>query len=250
MGNHFKPWLSDFCLWLCVSLHLLLGLTGCKKQPITDHPKSFSSVSDSAADREAPRVYPPTITMKTSHVLSLVDQKKYQVAEAGEEYIITAPVVKYYQPTQFLVKSSSEPIQLGAEMLPYMQLDDLRDFMDKYQIARGADTPEEVYLYNWVDKAQGAMIFQTGFVVNRVNINAVSPTTFKLVQLPDLKVCSILYIGPFPYQKNSGWGKIAWERRAAEAGYKYTEVLYRELYHRYDFGGKNQHVTEIEISID
>ncbi len=135
-------------------------------------------------------------------------------------------------------------------MLPYMQLDDLRDFMDKYQIARGADTPEEVYLYNWVDKAQGAMIFQTGFVVNRVNINAVSPTTFKLVQLPDLKVCSILYIGPFPYQKNSGWGKIAWERRAAEAGYKYTEVLYRELYHRYDFGGKNQHVTEIEISID
>ena len=250
MDGNFKPWLDGFCFWLCVPLYLFFSLTGCKKQQITNRPNSFPSVNDSAADREAPLVYPPTITMKTSHVLSIVDQKKYQVAEAGEEYIITAPVVKYYQPTQFLVKSSPKPIQLGAEMLPYMELDDLRSFMDKHQIVRVSDTPEEVYLYNWLNEAQGAMIFQTGFVVNQVNANTVLSPKFRLVQLPALKVCSILYIGPFPYQKNSGWGKINWERRTAEAGYKYTEVLYRELYHRYDFEGKNQHVTEIEISID
>jgi len=250
MGNYFKPWLSDFCLWLYVGLNLLLGLTDCRKQPITDYPNSFSSLNDSTADRETQLIYPPRIAIKTSHVLSIVDQKKYQVAEAGEEYIITAPVVKYYQPTQFLVKSSPKPIQLGTEMLPYMELNDLRFFMNKYQIVRGFDTPEEVYLYNWVDEAQKAMIFQTGVVVNQVNTNTLPSTKFKLVYLPALKVCSILYIGPFPYQKNSGWKKINWERRAAESGYKYTEVLYRELYHRYDFGGRNQHVTEIEISIN
>ena len=63
-------------------------------------------------------------------------------------------MVKYYQPSQFLVKSSPELIQLGTEMLPYMELEDLRFFMKKYQIARGFDTPEEIYLYNWVDEAQ------------------------------------------------------------------------------------------------
>ncbi len=248
MGNFFKPWFSNFCLWLYAGLNLLLGLTGCRKQFITDYPNSFPSLNDYTTDRETH--YPLRITMKTSHVLSIVDQKKYQVAETGEEYIITVPVVKYYQPTQFLVKSSPEPIQLGTEMLPYMELDDLRFFMKKYQIVRGFDTPEEIYLYNWVDEAQKAMIFQTGVVVNQVNTNTLPSTKFKLVHLPALKVCSILYIGPFPYQKNSGWQKINWERRATEAGYKYTEVLYRELYHRYDFGGRNQHVTEIEISID
>ena len=135
-------------------------------------------------------------------------------------------------------------------MLPYMELDDLRFFMKKCQITRGFDTLEEIYLYNWVDEAQKSMIFQTGVVVNQVNTNTLPSTKFKLVYLPALKVCSILYIGPFPYQKHSGWQKINWERRAVEAGYKYTEVLYRELYHRYDFGGRNQYVTEIEISIN
>ena len=62
-----------------------------------------------------------------------------------------------------------------------MELDDLRFFMKKYQIVRGFDTPEEIYLYNWVDEAQKAMIFQTGVVVNQVNTNTLPSTKFKLV---------------------------------------------------------------------
>lgn len=89
-------------------------------------------------------------------------------------------------------------------MFSYMELSDLRAFMSRHQIRKASDTPEEVYLYNWVDGAQGAMIFQTGCVVDQVNPDLVSSTEFRLVQLPALKACSILYIGPFPYQKNSG----------------------------------------------
>ena len=249
MANQLKVWSSWYYLLLHICFYLLLNLTGCSSQQMVYHLKSFFSVNHSAAVKIHQPVKSPAIAMKSSQALSVVDQKKYQVAESGGNYIVTQPVVKYYQPTRLLVKSSPQPIDLGPEMFPYMELSDLRAFMSRHQIRKASDTPAEVYLYNWVDGAQGAMIFQTGCVVDQVNPDLVSSTAFRLVQLPALKVCSILYIGPFPYQKNSGWGQIDWERRAAEAGYKYTEVLYRELYHRYDFGGNNQHVTEIEISI-
>ena len=187
--------------------------------------------------------------MKTSKVLRIVDQKSYDIVEEGNKYAITQPIIKSYDSVQLLVKSSQQPINLGEEMMPYMDLSDLREFMDQHQIARAEDTPLEIYLYNWVAEAQGPMIFQTGCVVDEIDLLLVEQSQFELIQLPPLKMSSIFYIGPFPYQERSGWGQINWEQRAAEAGYEYTAVLYRELYHRYDFDGDNQHITEIEISI-
>ena len=43
---------------------------------------------------------------KSSQILKQVDLKKYEVAEVGENYIITKPVIKHYGRTQMLVKSS------------------------------------------------------------------------------------------------------------------------------------------------
>ena len=189
------------------------------------------------------------IKIESSQILKQVDLKKYEVAEVGENYIITQPVIKHYGKAQMLVKSSQTPIDLGSEMFPYMDLTDLRAFMKQYKIERDSDSPEEIYLYNWVDGAQSSMIFQTGYMVGNVPQNILAKSTFSLVHLLPLKVASILYIGPFPYQEKSGWSRINWEKRAAAAGLEYSEVLYRELYHRYDFDGANQHVTEIEISI-
>ena len=200
--------------------------------------------------KEADQFTNPNHTkIKSSRILKQIEFKKYEVAEIGENYIITQPVIKHYGKTQMLVKSSQNPIDLGSEMLPYMDLADLRDFMEQYKIERSSDSPEEIYLYNWVDGAQGSMIFQTGYIVEDVPQKALAESTFSLIHLAPLKVASILYIGPFPYQEKSGWSRINWEKRAAAAGLEYSEVLYRELYHRYDFDGANQHVTEIEISI-
>ena len=99
------------------------------------------------------------IKIESSQILKQVDLKKYEVAEVGENYIITQPVIKHYGKTQMLVKSSQTPIDLGSEMFPYMDLTDLRAFMKQYKIERDSDSPEEIYLYNWVDGAQGSMIF-------------------------------------------------------------------------------------------
>ena len=91
MAKQLKVWSSWY--------YLLLNLTGCSSQQMVYHLKSFFSVNHSAAAKIHQPVKSPAIAMKSSQVLSVVDQKKYQVAESGRNYIVTQPVVKYYQPT-------------------------------------------------------------------------------------------------------------------------------------------------------
>ena len=228
---------------------LAVLLTSCRNQEVLGVMEDSIFMNRIDA-KEADQLTNPNHTkIKSSRILKQVEFKRYEVAEMGENYIITQPVIKHYGKTQMLVKSSQNPIDLGSEMLPYMDLADLRAFMEQYKIERSSDSPEEIYLYNWVDGAQGSMIFQTGCIVEDVPQKALAESTFSLIHLAPLKVASILYIGPFPYQEKSGWSRINWEKRAVAAGFEYSEVLYRELYHRYDFDGANQHVTEIEISI-
>jgi len=111
-------------------------------------------------------------------------------------------------------------------------------------------SPTEVYLYNWVDGAQGAMVFDVGVVVPD-DLNAVPPPLL-LRRVGPLKMASLLYVGPFPRESGTGWQELRWEERARQAGHKYTERLYRELYHHFDYApsGNRQHVVEVQIEVE
>ena len=200
MANQLKVWSSWY--------YLLLSLTGCSSQQMVYHLKSFFSVNHSAAVKIHQPVKSPAIAMKSSQVLSVVDQKNIKWQNQVEITLSRNLWSNTINLPDCWSRVALNPLALGPEMFPYMELSDLRAFMSRHQIRKASDTPEEVYLYNWVDGAQGAMIFQTGCVVDQVNPDLVSSTEFRLVQLPALKVCSILYIGPFPYQKTVGRGRL------------------------------------------
>ena len=185
----------------------------------------------------------------SSLVLDQVDSGRLDIALQGETYLITKPVVKEYAASRYLVKSSGTPIDLGEEMFPFMELNDLREFLENTGQDRADDSPQEIYLYEWVERAQGPMIFKTGVLIESLDETTLEDSSFVIAELPPLKVSSLLYVGPFPWQDDSGWENIDWEERAANAGLRYDEKLYRELYHRYDWEN-NRHVTEIEITIE
>ena len=64
-----------------------------------------------------------------------------------------------------------------------------------------------------------------------------------------MKFFGLVYVGPFPHVKGSGWNNIQWEDRTKQRGHVYDERLYGELYHRNDYE-KFQHVTEIQIGVE
>ena len=173
--------------------------------------------------------------------------------EQGDHYAIYDAGVKTYPATTFLVQSSGEPIHLGADMQPLMDTTRLRRFIEENGIPVRTDAPAEVYLYNWVDGAQGAMVFDVGVVVEDRVADVDPATGFVVKRYPPMKFASLIYEGPFPHEARDegGWHRIRWEERAKAAGHVYTERLYRELYHRYDYANApRRHVTEIQIEIE
>ena len=186
--------------------------------------------------------------ISTSAVLEQVDSGTLDLLEQTPHYLICQPVLKEYLPSEYLVKSSGTPIGPGDERLPFMDLTDLRDFMARHGMEKSDDSPDEVHLYNWVERAHGPMIFQTGFFVDYINEHLLNETPYELICLPPLKMCSMLYVGPFGWQEHSGIDHIRIEEVAASAGLVYTEQLYRVLRHRHDWTN-NLHVVEVEISV-
>lgn len=186
--------------------------------------------------------------ISTSAVLEEVDSGNLDLLQQTEHYVICQPVLKEYLPSEYLVKSSGTPIHTRDERLPYMDLTDLREFMTRHNLEKSGDSPEEVHLYNWVDRAEGPMVFQTGFFVDYINDHLLHDSPYELVCQPPLKMCSMLYVGPLRWQDHSGLNKVPIEEVAADAGLVYTERLYRELRHRFDWN-HNLHVVEIEISV-
>ena len=174
----------------------------------------------------------------------------YPLLEQGEHYAIYDAGVKAYPATTFLVQTSYEPIDLGADMQPFMDTTRLRQFIEANDIPVKADAPAEVYLYNWVDGAQGAMVFDVGVVVEDHIADVPRDSGFIVRRYAAMKFASLVYEGSFPHEPESGWDRIRWEDRAKARGHVYTERLYRELYHRYDYAGSpRRHVTEIQIEI-
>ena len=182
--------------------------------------------------------------------LDPLDQS-FALLEEGEHYAIYDAGVKTYPSTTFLVQSSAAPIDLGADMAPLMDTAKLWEFIKANDIPVKANTPAEVYLYNWIDGAQGKMMFDVGVVLADDIGEIASDTGFLIKRYPAMKFASLVYRGPFPHEADSGWQHIRWEDRAAANGHVYTERLYRELYHTYDdVNSPPRHATEIQIEIE
>lgn len=148
-----------------------------------------------------------------------------------------------------LVQSSGTPISLGQEMGKYMNTEKFWGFLGDHRLEPLADSPREVYTYNWVSEAQGPMIFDVGVFVPEDLALRELPDWLEFKSYPAMRFFSLIYVGPFPHQQHSGWGNLRWDQRAEEKNLIYNEIVYRELYHRYDYG-TDQHVTEIQLSID
>ena len=178
-------------------------------------------------------------------------RSSYALLEQGEHYAIYDAGVKAYPATSFLVQTSGEPINLGADMQPFLDTTRLREFIAANDIPVKADAPREVYLYNWMDGAQGAMVFDVGVVVEDHIGEPSAAAGFVVKRYPAMKFASLVYEGAFPHEPDSGWDRILWEDRAKARGHVYTERLYRELYHSYDYAGTpRRHVTEVQIEIE
>jgi len=188
-----------------------------------------------------------TSGMETARIVSAVRGGLLEPVEQGEHFAIYDVGVKEYPATTFLVQSSGQPINLGEEMLPYMDTANLWNFVRTADVKPRDDTPTEVYLYNWIDSAQGPMVFDVGVVVE--DGTEIDPASgFELKRYPAMTFASLIYEGPFPHEPNSGWQKLRWEERAEEKGLVYTQRLYRELYHAFDHQTQ-QHITEVQIEI-
>ena len=191
----------------------------------------------------------PGENQATAQVIAAVRDGTLEVLEQNEHYAIYDAGVKIYEPTTFLVQSSGDPISLGADMQPYMDTAKLWNFVNAANVPIKDDTPVEVYLYNWTHRAQGPMVFDVGVVLEDNAETVVNDHGFVVKRYPAMKFASLIYVGPFPHEANSGWQQIRWEERARDNGHVYTQELYRELYHLFNFNSK-RHIAEVQISIE
>lgn len=187
-------------------------------------------------------------TLSASKVIQAIENNEFKILETGPTYKIYDAGVKQYGELTALVQSSNTPISLGAEMRPFIDTQRLWAFFRNSDLTLQDDSPEEIYFYNWIEKAQGKMIFDVGMAIREQRVGKPLPDWLQIKNYKPMKFASLVYVGPFPYQEGSGWEKIRWEDRAREKGCVYDERMYRELYHKYDFP-TNQHITEIQISI-
>ena len=185
--------------------------------------------------------------METARIVSAVRGGLLEPVEQGEHFTIYDLGVKAYPPATFLVQSSVQPINLGRDMQPFMDTAKLWDFIRTHRVQLKDDAPSEVYLYNWIDGAQGPMIFDVGVVVED-DIEIDPGSGFEIKRYPATKFASLIYEGPFPHEPDSGWQQLRWEERAEAKGLVYTERLYRELYHAFDHETR-RHITEVQIEV-
>jgi hypothetical protein len=218
-------------------------LVGLSAAPLASHFAGCASLFNRSTARSAASGF-DLDAMKDA-----VDGDQVNWAVKTDAYAISEPVVRTYPPVTLLVQGSREPIGLGREMSPYTKMDDLGRFADEHQIPRISNTPT-IWLFQWVSGAQGPMIFETGFVVADEAPCPHNAAGYRIKRLEALKLCSIVYRGPYPFEDNSGWNEIRWAERAKAKGFQYTEKLYRELYVR--DGGKQPkrpRITVVEIAI-
>ena len=188
-------------------------------------------------------------SLGSSQVMQAIEDDALKVIESGPTYTIYDAGVKRYGKLTALVQSSKTPISLGTEMRPFMDTQRFWAYFRDNGFSPQKDSPEEIYVYNWVEKAQGKMVFDVGIPVGDMKVDKTLPDWLQIKSYQPMKVASLVYVGPFPHQEDSGWEEIRWEDRAREKGCVYDERVYRELYHKYDFQ-TNQHITEVQISIE
>ena len=109
-------------------------------------------------------------TLSSSKVIQAVEEDTLRVLESGPTFKIYDAGVKQYGELTALVQSSNTPISLGEEMRPYMNTQRLWTFFRNNDISLQDDPPEELYVYNWIEKAQGKMIFDVGIPIREQEI--------------------------------------------------------------------------------
>ena len=187
-------------------------------------------------------------SLSSSEVTHAIETGEYKLLASEPTYKIYDAGVKQYDAITALVQSSNTPISLGAEMRPYMDTERFWIFVRSNDVRFRDDSPQEIYVYNWIERAQGKMIFDVGIPIHEKELDKELPNWLQIKSYKPMKFASLVYVGPFPHQDGSGWEEIRWEDRARDKGCVYDERVYRELYHRYDYQ-KYQHITEIQISI-
>ena len=188
-------------------------------------------------------------SLSSTDVIQATETGELPILASGPTYKIYDAGVKRYVALTALVQSSKTPISLGAEMRPYMDTQRYWKFVRSNGIAIPEDSPQEIYVYNWIEKAQGKMVFDVGAQVGDKEADRTFPKWLQIKSYKPMKFASLVYVGPFPHQEGSGWEEIRWEDRARDKGCVYDERMYRELYHRFDYQ-KYQHITEIQISVE
>ena len=186
---------------------------------------------------------------KASRVFNALKDGAFPVLDKTEHYQICDGGIVAYEAFDALVQSSGQAISLGQEMNEFMNTERFWEFVEDHGVQVANDSPREMYVYNWIEKAQGPMIFDVGCVLDEHSSLPALPDWLTAKSYPAMKFFSLIYIGPFPHQPNSGWDQIRWHDRALARGVTYNEEMYRELYHRYDYTDF-QHITEIQLSID
>ena len=236
-----------------VPCYTLAMATGPPKQCCIDDPAHKSRHSNTGRPTNLHTISTEVLCvhggMDSNGVIEAVQKGSIPKVEDRPHYAIYDCVVKEYPAATFFVQSSGTPINLGRAMQPWTNTETLWEFVDEHCIAVKENAPQEVYLYNWVKKAQGPMVFDVSVVVEDDMEDVENEHGFVVKRYPPMKFASIIYHGPFPNHPKSGWDNIRWDERAEHKGLVYTERLYRELYHQYDFEN-NWHITEIQIEVE
>ena len=103
--------------------------------------------------------------MRSIDVLAEVARPDWPAAEIGETYAIGPVITKRYPAATYLVQSTLTPVALGKELGAWIDGAALRAFMEDHGLEARPHTPQEVYLFNWVERAQGPVVFEVGYEV-------------------------------------------------------------------------------------
>ena len=110
---------------------------------------------------------------------------------------VKAVQVRQHPSTRLLVQSSVVPIELGREISPYTETHALHDFTCAHEVELAHDAPQEMHIYNLVEKAQGPMVCDLG-VPLADNAIVLEDDRLFFKTCPPINVASIIYESPFP----------------------------------------------------
>ena len=116
----------------------------------------------------------------TDKSLQGIPKGELELLECEPTFKIYEADVKDHQELIVLVHSGKKAISLGSEMIPDLNTERLWKFVRENNITLHENIPQEVYLYNWMGRVQGTMIFDVGVVLEDEKISAQVPAWLEI----------------------------------------------------------------------